>query len=248
MEAPGFRVDEKNSVVVVNLVRPEKLNSLSTRLLEGLEATVRRLAENPRVLLLNAVGRVFSAGIDLSEVAAATTPDEVAQPFKALGRAIKALLDYPAPTISYVDGPAIAGGAELALATDIILVTKSATFEWPEVKWNIVPPLLLSLATTTGIPRLAAAALTGSRITAQEALSLGLAAAIVEGGYPGALKIAEQTAKLYRENRDAYQAMLPLLRSWKRRAVEETLPSLESLATSMELKRRAEEFLSRRRR
>ncbi len=240
----GFRFEEKEGVYIITLSRPEKLNPLSSSLLERLTIKITELAGEPRTVLLAAEGRVFSAGIDLGEVASAETPEEAAKPFKALGRAIKALLDYPAPTLTYIHAPAIAGGAELALATDIIIVGPRGRLEWPEVKWNIVPPLLLALASRTPLTLLSAAALNAKRITGEEALRLGVAAYSAEN-LEDAIALATSIQKLYETNREAFKAMLPKLRSWKLKAVEEEVPELESLAASMELVERARRFLRR---
>ncbi|MCE4628002.1 MAG: enoyl-CoA hydratase-related protein [Desulfurococcales archaeon] len=242
----GIRFEERDGVLLAILSRPDKLNALDTETLRRLSEKLAGESASPKVLLLAAEGRVFSAGIDLEEVAAAGSPEEAARPFKALGEAIKSLLTYPAPTISYVHAPAIAGGAELALATDIIVVGPRARFEWPEVKWNIVAPLLLALASRSGIGRLAASALTGESITAEEAIGLGIASYRAET-LDEAIAIAGKIAGLYRENHAAFTNMLPALRQWKFEAVNEVVPQLESLAKSMELVERARRFVSGRR-
>ena len=240
----GFRFEEKEGVYVITLSRPEKLNPLSSTLLEGLATKLSELAGQPRTLLLAAEGRVFSAGIDLEEVASANTPEEASKPFKALGRAIRSLLAYPAPTLAYIHAPAIAGGAELALAADIIVVGPRGRLEWPEVKWNIVPPLLLALASRTPLTILSAAAVHARRITGEEALRLGVAAYSVES-LEDAVALAAGVQKLYDTNREAFNVMLPRLRSWKIKAVEEEIPELERLAMSMELVERARRFLKK---
>lgn len=242
----GIRFEERGGVLLAVLSRPDKLNALDTETLRALTEKLAGEAASPKVLLLAAEGRVFSAGIDLEEVARAGSPEEAARPFRALGEAIRALLTYPAPTLSYVHAPAIAGGAELALATDIIIVGPGARLEWPEVKWNIVAPMLLALASKSGSGRLAASALTGERISAEEALGLGIAS-FRAGSLEEAVEIASRLASLYSENHAAYTSMLPSLRQWKFEAVDEVLPQLESLAASMELVERARRFVSGRR-
>ena len=248
MTGQGFRIEDKGEILLIVLSRPDKLNALDTQTLEGLASTLEEMSQpsnRPKPILLAAEGRVFSAGIDLAEVASAGTPEEAARPFKALGRALRALLSYPAPTLSYIHAPAIAGGAELALATDLILVSPSARLEWPEVRWNIVAPLLTALAQRLGLSRLAMAALAGERISAEEALRLGIAAGEADS-LDSALSTARKIAGLYRDNTGAFARMIPLLRVWKIEAVEEVLPSLVDLASRMELVERAKRFLEGR--
>lgn len=243
---PGLvRVEEQKGVTLIVLARPEKLNALSTALLGELVEAVRSAGDRP--ILLTGQGRVFSAGVDLEEVASARSPEEVARPFHALGDALRALINHPAPTLTYLNGPAIAGGAELALATDLIIMGRASRLEWPEARWNLVAPLLTGLAARTGSPRLAAAALAGARITSSDAVNLGLASAIIDEGLPEALEYAARVAELYAANRESYAEMLGPLREWKRRSLAEMMPRLEGLAARMELAERARRFLERRR-
>ena len=247
MAGQGVRFEERDGIVLLVLSRPDRLNALDTSTLETIAGRLEemsRIGQAPKPLLLAAEGRVFSAGIDLAEVAGAGSPEEAARPFRALGRALRALLSYPAPTLAYVHGPAIAGGAELVLATDIVLMGPGGRLEWPEVRWNIVAPLLTALAARLGTSRLASAALEAYRIGADDAVALGLASRVVEG-LDSAIGEAARLAGLYRDNTRAFAAMLPRLRSWKMEALDEVLPSLEGLAASMELVERARKFIGK---
>jgi enoyl-CoA hydratase/carnithine racemase len=238
----GLRVEERGGVVLLVLSRPERLNALNTSLLEALTAAVRERARaGAPPLLLTGEGRAFSAGIDLGEVAGASSPGEAARPFQALLEALGALLDYPAPTLAYINGPAIAGGGELALAVDVPIASPKARLEWPEARWNLVAPLYTELASRLGLPRLAAGALAAAQFTAEEAASLGLVAGVA-GSLEEALEAARRLGEAYTSNTRAFQAILGDLRAWKRGALERA-GRLVELAASLELVERARRFL-----
>ncbi len=243
----GLEAEPYEDLLLVRLSKPEKYNPLGSVLLERLKNIVEAYRGSGKVLLLTGKGRLFSAGIDLFEVASYNEPSEASKPFKLLGEAMKALLEYDAPTITYLNGPAIAGGGELALSTDIILAGENATLEWPEPRFGIAAPMLLSYAAHTGSPRLAALALTGERIGAREALAMGLVHKIV-GGEEEAVEEARRISQLYRGGREAYALMLGELRSWKRKGLERILPVLERLASQPVLLERARAFVESRRR
>jgi len=239
-------VEIRGDIVVLALNRPEKLNALNTVLLERIRETVEAYTDTGKTLLLTGRGKYYSAGIDLEEVATAPSGEESVRPFKALAATIEAILSYQAPVISYLNGPAIAGGGELALASDIILTHPNAYLAWPEAKWGIAPPLLLGLAVRTGLHGLAMAALTGSKIPADQALAMGVAS-----GQAGDLEEAVSKAlgvhKLYTSSQDAYRLMLGELRGWKREAIRKYSETLAELALKADVQGRARRFLESKR-
>ncbi len=245
MTKGGLMAEEKQGILIITLNDPARLNPLSSTLLNEIARVLQEYRADPKVLLLASKGRVFSAGIDLSEVASATSPSQAAKPFKALGNVLRELIDYPAPTLSYINGPAIAGGAELALATDIIMMSPSARLEWPEVRWNLVAPLYTALAGRIGVSRLASGAILAERFSTDEALAFGIASYKINEGIDEAMLVTLKVRELWEQNRESFSTMLPILREWKKKAIEELVPRLSELGANMELVERARRFIKK---
>ncbi len=235
---------DRGRVLVIVLSDPERFNPLSSSVLGEIKQIVESHRENPRPLLITGKGRLFSAGIDLAEVAFSSRPEDAQKPFKALVEVIDALLEYPVPTAVYLNGPAIAGGGELALATDFIYMNPNSWLEWPEVKWNIIAPMFLGLAKQSGLPRLAALNMDAGRIPANDAMSLGIAAGIFED-LEKTLEVFDKVAGLYEANKFAFSILVKEAREWKRKAVREIAFKLVDAAGSEELIMRARKFLKK---
>jgi enoyl-CoA hydratase/carnithine racemase len=165
-------------VMVLRMNRP-KGNLLSTDMLERLRSTLERWAEKPPgALVLWGGPRLFSAGADVAEFAGGVSPAEVAARFHATTGAISTL---GCVTIAAVNGYALGGGLELALACDLRVVADDARLGQPEILLGIIP----GGGATQRLPRLAGPSrakdliLTGRQIDAEEALRMGLADRVV---------------------------------------------------------------------
>ncbi len=242
---PGVELEVREKVLVIILSEPEKFNPLSTATLNKIKQIIESYYENPKPLLITGKSKLFSAGIDLAEVASATTPEEAQRPFKALVETISTLLEYPAPTGVYLNGPAIAGGGEIALATDFIYASPGAWLQWPEVKWNIIAPLFLALSKKTGLPRLASLNMDAGKIPAEDAYRVGIVSGLLSG-LDDAVRAMEQVYDLYEANRYAFKILLSETRSWKKTALAEIAFNLVNAAASEELIVRARRFLSKK--
>lgn len=180
-------VERDGAVATITLNRPAVLNALNTELLARLEATL--LAMNGeaglRALILTGAGeRAFAAGADIGELA--TLDGALAGERKArAGQRVTQLLEsLPVPTIAAVNGYALGGGCELAMACDIRIASASAKFGQPEVNLG-VPPGYGGSQRTTRLAGLGAAlylCLTGETIDAAEALRIGLVQRVVPAG------------------------------------------------------------------
>lgn len=170
-------------VAIVTLSRPEALNAFNTSQLETLLEAARSLSsdQSVRAVVLTGEGdRAFAAGADISEMST-KTPSE-AYEFARLGQVISTVMaDAPQPWIAAVNGFALGGGCEIALACDIRLASQSALFGQPEVTLGVPA----GWGATQRLPRLVGPAvaaellLTGRRIKAEEALRLGVVSAVV---------------------------------------------------------------------
>lgn len=190
------RVDlEENGVAVLTIDRQEKLNALDPQVVEEIgQALLELEIEGPRAIIVTGAGeRAFVAGADISAMHAMDAMD--AKRFSEIGHAAMALLDRsPIPTIAAVNGFALGGGAEVALACDIRVASENALFGFPEVSLGILP----GMGGTQRLPRLVGPAVakelifTGRRIDAGEAQRIGLVNRVVAQGE--ALNAAKELA------------------------------------------------------
>jgi enoyl-CoA hydratase len=130
--------EARGPAVHLVLNRPDKLNSLNVPVFEALEAHVNALAADQGeavVIVLRGAGRCFSAGHDLSDIAAG---ERLPRP-NYQAKVIEALAGLPMPVISAVHGHCYTGALELALAGDIIVAAESAKFADTHAKWALTP-------------------------------------------------------------------------------------------------------------
>jgi enoyl-CoA hydratase len=175
----GVEVRRDGHVLRVTLARPDRLNALTAAMLRRIASIAEATADldSPvRAMILTGVGgRAFSSGADLSEIAVGS-----AAAGRALGEtahaAMNALEAAPVPVIACVDGYALGGGCELALACDWILATRQSTFGQPETALGLIPGFggTVRLAERIGTAGARRLILRGDSITAEEAGRRGL--------------------------------------------------------------------------
>ena len=161
------------------LDRPKALNALDSRLLAALDAAVRTVAADPqaRALLITGEGtRAFAAGADIAQMEG-FSPTEARAFAERAGATLLAIESLSVPAIALVNGYALGGGCELALACDWIVAADNAVFGQPEVSLGIPP----GFGGTQRLPRRVAPGkglellLTGRQVKADEAVRIGLA-------------------------------------------------------------------------
>ncbi len=166
-------------ILLIKISRPQALNALNSEVLLELRKLLAEEAQNPltRVLVLTGEGsKAFIAGADISEMRQKSAEEGVQ--FAQLGHEVTKFLELmPKPTIAAVNGFALGGGAEIAMACDFIIASEQASFGQPEVGLGVIPGFggTLRLAKFVGLPRAKELIFSGRRIKAQEALDLGLA-------------------------------------------------------------------------
>jgi 2-(1,2-epoxy-1,2-dihydrophenyl)acetyl-CoA isomerase len=174
-------LDVGNGIARITLNRPDRLNSFTVAMHEELRAALARVEADPaaRVLLLTGAGRGFCAGQDLSDraVAPGAAPvdlgDSIERFYKPLVLALRRL---PLPVVCAVNGVAAGAGANIALACDIVVATRSASFIQAFSKIGLIPdsggtyflPRLVGTARAYGL------AMLGDKLTAEQAEQWGL--------------------------------------------------------------------------
>jgi len=167
------------AVVTLTLDRPEKRNALSIALRDGISDALGALAEDEGVkaVVVTGAGDVFCAGFDLREFERLDDPDIAAQLWPSSDRYHRACLDFPLPLVAAVNGPALAGGFDLAVMCDVRVAAEEAVFAHPEITFGdvVYGPLhdLVGGAVARDL------CLTGRRIDAREALRLHLVSEVV---------------------------------------------------------------------
>lgn len=165
-ETNRLKVWSDGSVRHIKLYRPEKRNAFDSMMIEefifALGSPPRR---DERVSVISAEGTVFSAGVDLKERAASGTP-KGASPIEA---ALEAIDTHPLPVIARVQGPAIAGGCEIAIACDFVIASTSASFSMPLARFGQTPTwgLTIRLLEALGLTMTRELLLTGRSVSSE---------------------------------------------------------------------------------
>jgi enoyl-CoA hydratase/carnithine racemase len=169
---------DEGGVATLVLDRPAKRNALSIAVRDEVADALALLAGDERLkcLVVTGAGDVFSAGFDLREFAV-EEPGFAERLWASSDRFHHAVLGFPLPTIAAVNGPALAGGFDLALLCDIRVAAASARFAHPEQSFGDV--VFAPLADAVGGAVARELALTGREVDAAEALRLGLVSAVV---------------------------------------------------------------------
>jgi enoyl-CoA hydratase len=194
-------LERRGAAVLLTLNRPDALNALSSALLSELGAHLDEVARDAsaRALVVTGAGRAFAAGADIAQMRAMTPLQGEA--FSRLGHDTFAKLETLAiPTIAAVNGFALGGGCELALACDFIYATKRARLGQPEVNLGLIPGFggTSRLTRRVGIAWAKELILSGEPIDAETAQRIGLVNRVFDDVEPlltGALAMAETIAK-----------------------------------------------------
>ena len=181
-----LEVTTQGRMGIITLNRPEKRNAFNADLVEAIHQAVNGFNGNAeiRAIVLTAKGKAFSAGADLAYLQAlrSNSLEENTADSLKLAEMFKAIYNSPKLTFSLVDGYALAGGCGLATVTDFCYASNNAHFGYTEVKIGFVPAIVMTYLshkiTAQAMNRLL---LTGSIISANEALTMGLISDVVDG-------------------------------------------------------------------
>ena len=184
MEENILLKEEKDGVILLTLNRPGVMNSLSFELLRALQQEVEAIRFMPdvRVVIITGAGeKAFCSGADLKE-RVTMSPAQVKEYILTIRNLFTAIEYLNKPVIAAVNGIALGGGTELALASDIRIVSKTALMGLTETRLAIIP----GAGGTQRLPRLVGKGkakeliFTGRRVGADEAMAIGLANQICE--------------------------------------------------------------------
>lgn len=177
------RVEQSGGIVTLTLNRPGKMNALSRELRDALAKAFTDLESDPEVhvVILTGAGRAFCAGLDLEELSSTGT-DTTAR-FSGTDM-LEAMAAYRGPIIGAINGFAITGGFELALACDLLVASNQARFADTHARVGILPGWGLSqkLPRLIGIHRAKELSFTGNYLAAAEAEAWGLVNRVVDSG------------------------------------------------------------------
>jgi enoyl-CoA hydratase len=183
MSYENLKVETRDGVAIVTVNRPDKLNALNDRTVEELDAAFAAIGADPQVrgaILTGAGEKAFVAGADIAELATQSPVDGKERSIRGQ-KVLDRIENLGKPVIAAVNGFALGGGCELALACHVRIASENARLGTPEVKLGI----MCGYAGTQRLPRLVGKGralemlLTGEMVGAQDALRIGLVNRVV---------------------------------------------------------------------
>lgn len=189
------RSERRGAVALLTIDRPKALNALNGEVLCDLGAALDALGDARAVVLTGEGPKAFVAGADIGAMAE-LDPAGAAR-FAGVGQALFNRLEaLPMPVIAAVNGFALGGGCELALACDLVLAAPNAVFGQPEVKLGVIPGFggTQRLVRRVGAMRAAELTYTGRNVNAEEAVAIGLALRVADPVVDAAVALGESIA------------------------------------------------------
>ena len=177
-------ITKHEEIAIVTIDRQNKLNALNTLLLKELEQGFTRLSEDDELqgVILTGLGdKAFVAGADIEELA--DLDMQTGRRGSEQGQRVFSLIEkFPRPVLAAINGYALGGGCELALACHLRIASTNAKFGFPEVSLGIIPGFggTVRLSRLIGLGRAVEMVLTGDMISADRAQDFGLVSAVVE--------------------------------------------------------------------
>ena len=174
----------EGGVLTLTLNRPDKRNALNAELIDLMHQSLERadLDGEVRVVLLRGEGKDFCAGADLDELLASAERSLAENEAAALrlGTVFRRIRELPKPVLAIVHGRALAGGAGLATACDLVIAAASAQLGYPEIQRGFAPAMVMALLRRLVGEKIALdLILTGRVLSAEEARSSGLVSRVV---------------------------------------------------------------------
>jgi enoyl-CoA hydratase len=184
MTYQNILVEREDRIAIITLNRPQVLNALSQATVDELDAAIDELGadEGVRAIIITGAGdKAFAAGADIKELHDLSSANEAAEFIGRRHRFLFKLAKLPKPVIAALNGYALGGGCEMALACDIRIAAETARLGQPEINVGMIP----GTGGTQRMLRLVGPGmakyliLTGDHVSAQEALRIGLVERVV---------------------------------------------------------------------
>src|SRR5437588_672094 len=246
----SLKVERRAAIAILTLARPEKRNALNDTTVLGLENFFAALPQGVKAVVLNAEGKHFSAGLDLSELKVLSTAEGIAH--SALWHGIFDKIEFGrVPVVTVMHGAVIGGGLELAAATHIRVAERSAYYALPEGSRGIFVGGggSVRLPRIIGVSRMMDLMLTGRTYGAEEGQALGISHYLVEPGEGLArgIEAAKRIATNSPATNFAIMNVLPRIAEQDRASgyVMESLTAAIAQGND-EAKRRIRDFLEKR--
>ncbi|MEZ5233498.1 MAG: enoyl-CoA hydratase/isomerase family protein [Acidimicrobiales bacterium] len=197
-EAEVVHFERRGRVALLTLDRPGRLNALGSDMARRLHAILDELETDPtvRAIAITGAGRAFCAGADITELDTLQSPADFARFVRGLTDALDRLAASPLPSIAAVNGLALGGGFEVALACDLRIAAPEARFGVPEIKLGVLPAAAGTQRLARALPAALAKQLimTGEPLDAARALALGLVNEVADDALAAALALGERLA------------------------------------------------------
>lgn len=181
MTFENLKLEVEEGVALLTFTREKALNALNRQTIEELHSALAEVARSgARALVITGAGKAFVAGADITEMRELSR--EQAETFAAAGQGAMAKLEsLGIPTIAAINGFALGGGCELAMACDLIYASEKAKFGQPEVNLGVIPGFggTQRLIRRVGLMRAKELNFTGDMISAAQAVDYGLALAVL---------------------------------------------------------------------
>jgi enoyl-CoA hydratase len=207
-------VEKDGELAVVTLNRPEAMNALSTGLRQAIGQSFQELEADPdiRAVVLTGAGRAFSAGLDLKELGSGEATVGGAVEGNDAIDPVSAIAAFSGPIIGAINGVAISGGFELALACDVLIASTNARFADTHARVGVMPGWGLSqkLSRAIGIYRAKELSLSGNFLSAEQANDWGLVNRVVEPEdlMPQAIQLAQDMLSVVPDMLVQYKACI----------------------------------------
>lgn len=176
MKYDTIEYDVTDDIAVVTLNRPSVMNALNTQMRAEIAYAVKKASTEARVIVLTGAGQSFCSGQDLGDGGSAASLDLERTLRDEYVPMLTAIIDAPVPTIAAVGGPAAGAGANLALATDVVIASERAYFVQAFTRIGLIPDAggTWMLPRQIGLARAMGAALFADKVSARQAVEWGM--------------------------------------------------------------------------
>lgn len=223
MDYQTISLEIANDIAVVTLNRPEVMNALNAQMRAELTHAFGSIGTQARVAVLTGAGAAFCTGQDLGDGGSVADMDLERGLRDEYNPMLRAIADCPVPTISAVNGPTAGAGANLALATDVVIATESAYFLQAFSRIGLIPDAggTYVLPRQVGTAKALGAALFADKISARQADAMGMIwEAVDDDAFDAHWKA--RAAHLAAGPTKAYNLMIQAIReSWDNSATEQ---------------------------